>query len=327
MLAAACLMAWTVPTVAQTNEKLPKGWKEGFVNSSDNVKIHYVEAGEVRTTGNIALGTGSGAGLSVGAGGSATKIRQGVSVFFVPGWTMPEWIWDKQIAYFSREYHVVAMDPRSQGESTQTNDGLFPAVRARDIAAVIDQLHLAPVVLVGWSMAVTEVAAYVEQFGTGALAGIVLVDGGVGGFEEGESEAISDFGMLQGVLENREQQADAFVRKICFQRPQPEEYLRRVIAASKEVPTNTAVALLVGYFAADYRKTLPKMDKPTLVIAAKSIDPSGLANMAADIPNSRIEVFDNVGHALFVDDPEKFNSVVGSFILHAVIQGKPLQEP
>ena len=49
---------------------------------------------------------------------------------------MPEWIWDKQIAYFSREYHVVAMDLRSQGESTQTDDGLFPAVRARDIAAV-----------------------------------------------------------------------------------------------------------------------------------------------------------------------------------------------
>ena len=159
------------------------------------------------------------------------------------------------------------------------------------------------------------------------LAGIVLVDGGVGEFEEGESEAISDFGMLQGVLQTANSKRTRSSARFASNARSPKTYLRRVIAASKEVPTNTAVALLVGYFAADYRKTLPKMDKPTLVIAAKSIDPSGLANMAADIPNSRIEVFDNVGHALFVDDPEKFNSVVGSFILHAVIQGKPLQEP
>ena len=33
-----------------------------------------------------------------------------------------------------------------------------------------EQLHLAPVVLVGWSMEVPEIAAYVEQFGTSALA-------------------------------------------------------------------------------------------------------------------------------------------------------------
>jgi non-heme chloroperoxidase len=312
------------PTPARATG-LQSGWSQGFVSASDGVKIHYVEAGEVRTSGAIALGPGSGPGSSVGGGGSTAKIRQSVTILFVPGWTMPAWIWEKQIAYFSREYHVVAIDPRSQGESTQTNSGLFPAQMASDIAAVIEQRHLAPVVLVGWSMAVAEVAAFVEQYGTGSLAGIVLVDGGVGGFE-GEQEAESDFGMLQGVLENRDAQADAFVRKILFQRPQPEEYLQRVIAESKKVPTSAAVALLVGYFAADYRKTLPKMDKPTLVIAAKSIDPEGLANMSADIPNVEFEVMDGVGHAAFVDDPEKFNSLVGAFVLHHVVEGRPMKE-
>jgi non-heme chloroperoxidase len=131
---------------------------------------------------------------------------------------------------------------------------------------------------------------------------------------------------LKGVLENRDDQTDAFVRKICFQRPQPEDYLKRVIDASKAVPTNTAVALLVGYFAADYRDVLPKMDKPTLIIAAKSPYQAQVVNAAADIPNSRVEIMDNVGHALFVDDPDKFNSLLAGFILHGVIQGKPLQE-
>lgn len=44
----------------------------------------------------------------------------------------------------------------------------------------MDVLGLAPIVLVGWSMAVNEVAAYVDQFGTDTLAGLVLVDGGAG---------------------------------------------------------------------------------------------------------------------------------------------------
>jgi non-heme chloroperoxidase len=309
----------------RARDKLPEGWKSGFVNASDNVRIHYVEAGEARTTGSFSVGPGSGSGLSVGGGGSVTKVQQRVSILFVPGWTMPGWIWEKQIVRFSRDYHVVAMDPRAQGESTQTASGLYPAARARDIMAVIDQLHLAPVVLVGWSMATGEVAAYVKQYGTGSLAGIVLVDGTVGGFDKDGQDAISDFGMLKGILENRDAQTDAFIRKICFQRPQPEDYLKRLIDASKAVPTNTAVALLVGYFAADYRDTLPKMDKPTLIIGAKSSFPAALAEMAADIPNSRVEIMDNVGHALFVDDPDKFNSLLGNFILHGVIEGKPLQ--
>jgi non-heme chloroperoxidase len=321
----ACLSVCVIPGRASTEQKPPNGWRSGFVNASDNVKIHYVEAGEGRTTGNVSVGPGSGPGLSIGGGGTVTKAQQKISILFVPGWTMPGWIWEKQISRFSRDYHVVAMDPRSQGESTQTGSGLFPAARARDIASVIDQLHLAPVLLVGWSMAVGEVAAYVKQYGTGALAGIVLVDGTVGGFDKDGQDAISDFGMLKGILENRDAQTDAFIRKICFQRPQPEDYLKRLIDASKAVPTNTAVSLLVGYFAADYRDTLQKMDKPTLIIGAKSSFPAALAEMAGDIPNSRLEIMDNVGHALFVDDPDKFNSLLGGFILHGVIEGKPLQ--
>ena len=173
------------------------------------------------------------------------------SILFVPGWTMPGWIWQKQIDYFSRDYRVVAMDPRSQGESSQTSDGLYPAARARDIKAVVDQLHLAPVVIVSWSMAVVETLAYVDQFGTGDFAGLVLVDNDAGG--RGPSDADQDFGMLKGILEDRQNSADGFIRKLNFHKPQPEDYLQKLIQASLRVPTNTAVALLVGYFVSDYR--------------------------------------------------------------------------
>ena len=88
------------------------------------------------------------------------------TVLFVPGWTMPAEIWARQLTDLQTMYRVVAMDPRAQGQSSAAADGLYPAGRARDIKAVVDQLELAPVVVVGWSMAVNEVAAYVDQFGT-----------------------------------------------------------------------------------------------------------------------------------------------------------------
>src|SRR5277367_3748319 len=119
--AMACVFVCAIPARSRAQEKPPNGSKSGFVNASDSVKIHYIEAGEVRTTGGLSVGPGSGPGLSVGGGGSVTKAQQKVSILFVPGWTMPGWIWEKQIVRFSREYRVVAMDPRSQGESTQTS--------------------------------------------------------------------------------------------------------------------------------------------------------------------------------------------------------------
>src|ERR1700734_4163922 len=235
------------------------------------------------------------------------------AILFVPGWTMPAWIWQSQIDYFARDYRVVAMDPRSQGQSSQTSDGLYPAVMARDIKAVVDQLHLAPVVIVAWSMAVVETMAYIDQFGTGDFAGLVLVDNDAGGRAPGDADR--DFGLLKGILEDRQNAANNFVRKLDFKKPQAEEYLQRVIQASLRVPTNTAVALLVGYFAADYRSVLPKIDKPSIVCAAKTPYMGTILEMQKQIHGSQLEVFDGAGHALFVDDADHFNTLLEEFLL------------
>jgi non-heme chloroperoxidase len=276
------------PFLAMGQDKSALMNKGGFVTATDAVKIHYVEAGRANS-------------------------GRAPSILFVPGWTMPAWIWGKQIDYFSPKYHVVAMDPRCQGESSETPDGLYPAQMARDIKTVIDQLHLGPAVIVGWSMAVVETLSYIDQFGTGDVAGLILVDEIAGGFGPGEAE--QDFGLLKGILESRGSTSEFFVRKIQFHKPQPEEYIQRVIQASLSVPTNSAVALLAGRYAADYRAALPKIDKPTLVCAArKSPYFDRVAGMQKQIPQSKLEIFDGAGHALFVDNAEQFNATVDGFL-------------
>jgi len=300
-------------SIANAVDKKPAAIKSGFITTSDGIKIHYLEAGKPVVAPAAEVGNPLPKGTKPTKGNIAVfSATQPPSILFVPGWTMPAWIWQAQIDYFSREYRVVAMDPRSQGESTQTSDGLYPAVRARDIKSVVDQLHLAPVVIVSWSMAVVETMAYVDQFGTKDFAGLVLVDNDAGG--RATRDADQDFGLLKSVLEDRQNATNGFVRNLNFKKPHPEDYIQKVIQASARVPTNTAVALLVGLFTADYRAVLPKIDKPVLICVATSPYMNTITGMQAKIPGSQVEIFDGDGHALFVDDPGKFNSVLQDFL-------------
>jgi len=235
------------------------------------------------------------------------------AVLFVPGWTMSAEVWERQIAYLQPMYRVVAMDPRAQGESSPATDGLYPAARARDIKAVVDQLGLAPLVLVGWSIAVNEVAAYVDQFGTETLSGLVLVDGGAG----------QDFDQLfmprqlrtfvEWLATDRRDAADAFVRGL-FARPQPEEYVRRLVDIALRTPANSAFTLGTASVLTDNRPALAKIDRPTLIVAAAGPLLDAFRDMQRRIRGARLVVFGDVGHALFVDAADQFNRLVEEFL-------------
>ena len=284
------------------------------MTSWDGAKIHYIEAGRSKTpVGNAEVGNPLPPSVTITKGNiSVTGPHQLPSILFVPGWTMPGWIWENQISHFSLDYRVVAMDPRSQGDSSKPGEGDYPASHARDIKAVIDQLHLAPVVLVGWSMAVTEIASYVDQFGTNGISGIVFVDGAPG--LEITTETFKGYvQFLNGVETNRQKWTSDFVRSM-YRKPQAEEYLQRVIKASLATPADSAVAMGLAGITTDNRAALGKIDKPTVIAwATKGMLPI-FQDMQKRIPGAKLEMFDDAGHALFVDDADKFNILLEEFI-------------
>ncbi|HEV1996349.1 MAG TPA: alpha/beta hydrolase [Candidatus Acidoferrum sp.] len=282
-LAAAALTLLT-PKAGAQGEK-PSATKSGFVTSADGARIHYIDAGK------------------------------GPAILFVPGWTMPGWIWEKQITQFAMTHRVVAMDPRAQGESSQTAEGLYPAARARDIKAVTEQLKLAPVVLVGWSMGAIELAAYVDQYGTDTLAGLVFVDGWAGrDFDPNTLPTM--FQWVPGFQKGRRQWTEDFLHSsYMFKKPQPEGYLERLREAMLKTPTNSAMAIWLGYITSDFRPALARIDKPTLIIAAEGgLCGSACEDMHKRIRGSQLQVIENVGHALFVEEPERFNSLLEDFV-------------
>ncbi|OQS13329.1 hypothetical protein B0T44_19715 [Nocardia donostiensis] len=73
-------------------------------------------------------------------------------------------------------------------------------------------------------------------------------------------------------------------------------------------------AVMADHTRADWRDLLPTLDLPALVLVArkdKVFDWHG-----PHVPGARTASFDNSSHALFLDEPEKFDQVVGAFVIH-----------
>ncbi|MBV8483441.1 MAG: alpha/beta fold hydrolase, partial [Verrucomicrobia bacterium] len=160
---------------------------------------------------------------------------------------MPGWIWQKQIDKLSERYRVIAVDPRSQGESDKPTYGHLPQTRARDYKELVDQLGLKQPVLVGWSMGCGELLSYVEQFGEDGIAGLVLVDGLIPAKKNHKIVSVLADWTTQ-LQQDRRKEADVFVRSM-YKKPQPEEYIQAVKGATMEVPTDTAVTLITNMVA------------------------------------------------------------------------------
>ncbi|MSP04765.1 MAG: alpha/beta hydrolase [Acetobacteraceae bacterium] len=256
-----------------------------YFTASDGTRLHYLYAGPA----------------------------SGRMLVLIPGWTMPAWIFTPQIAELSRQYRVIAFDPRAQGESEVARGGYTHMRRAQDIAELLGQLGPGPMVLVAWSLAVLETLAYVKAHGEGRVDGLILVDNSVG--EEPPPPAPLP---LSGPKPPHEAAMRAFVHGM-FRRPQSPAYLDRLTRATLRVPEPASRALLAYSVPRSYwREAIYGVTKPILyVVRPKFAAQAG--NLTRNHPNAESVVLSNdVGHALFVDDPAGFNALVSDFLARKI---------
>jgi pimeloyl-ACP methyl ester carboxylesterase len=98
-------------------------------------------------------------------------------VVLVHGYTAPASSWAlTSDALIDAGYRVVTFDRRSTGDSESPMFGQRMARHGRDIGELLDHLTLDDVTLVGASMGGNAIWAYVDQFGSGRLRGVVIVD-------------------------------------------------------------------------------------------------------------------------------------------------------
>jgi microsomal epoxide hydrolase len=263
-----------------------------YFTTSDGVNLHYIEA--------------------VPAQGGGTEHV----LVLVPGWTMPAWIFAPQIAYFARYCRVIAFDPRGQGDSEVPAFGYTAERRGQDIAELIETIHAPKVVLLGWSLGVLDSLAYVAAHGSERLSALVLIDNSVGENPPPRPEPVPRPGRHHRTIPYPTMMR-AFVRGM-FRTPQPPDYLDRLTQTCLITPEPAARALL------DYR--VPRTVWRNAVYAAGvpilyCVRPhlAGQAeNLARNDPQAESVIFADAGHALFVDDAQRFNAVLANFLRQRV---------
>jgi non-heme chloroperoxidase len=238
-------------------------------------------------------------------------------ILFVPGYLMPGDIFEFQLRHFAKSRRVAAIDPRSQGKSARISHGHYAARRARDIKAVAEDLGWKNFVLAGWSLAVSEVLSFHEQFGSEKLQALILIDGDLS-YEVADEEALREIQFLKfaagATQRNRAETLRAFVRGM-YHLPPPAEHLERVTASVLATSEDTSLALLVHRLGFTVGDGLEKIRVPTLVILAEqNRNKERVLRDASRIPKANIRVFKDAGHALFVDRPDEFNELLERFL-------------
>ncbi|MBI3370155.1 MAG: alpha/beta hydrolase [Betaproteobacteria bacterium] len=252
-----------------------------WFTTSDQVRLHVLEAG----------------------------LRDGDSpvVAFVPGWSMPASIFRPQLAALGERYAVAALDPRGQGLSDVPAGGYAIGRRAQDIAEFVARYRR--VVLVAWSLGALEALEYVHEHGADALHALVLVDSSVG--EDPPPPSGSDF--VAELERDRPAALQGFVRGM-FRSPRPEAELRALRDQAMRMPLSASISLFPSSVPRKHWRQIARAVPVPLVYAVTPPLAAQAENLRRARPATRIAVFADAGHALFVDDPERFNRLLESLL-------------
>lgn len=253
--------------------------------TSDGVALHYVEQG------------------------------RGPAVVLVPGWTMPAEVWEPQLRGLGESHRVIALDPRAQGRSEAPRSGHDPERRARDLRELLDAAAACDAILVGWSLGAADVLSYAEQFGDEGIRGIVIVDAPI--TQENTARRIEGFARVLAQFQNdRAAYARGFVRNMFAREPDP-AYAQTLVRAVERVPADAAVALVMNTMTRDWRAALRAYRGPLLFAITTPLAAQAEV-LLREAPQAQVEVFDRSGHALFADEPERFNALLAAFTAAAM---------
>lgn len=245
----------------------------------------------------------------------------GQPIVFLHGATAGLRYFEPQLTGLSPDYRAIAFDFRGHGRSQKTQLGHTMAQYARDLRAVLEELDLDDVVIVGWSMGASVSWEYVDRFGTGWVQGLVDVDMEPSpmrreGYDHGSydrADLAAAYAAVQsdpiGLVERRHPN--------LLSAPPSRALENLLIDEGTRTPPSVQAAMLVELPEVDHRDVLRAIDIPMLVCAGMDETWRSVAAVEAVadlVPDARVERFEESGHCPTVEEPERFNRVLADFV-------------
>ena len=250
---------------------------------------------------------------------------QGRPIVFVPGFTCTADFFAHQLAGLGDHYQVIAYDPRGHGGSDKPITGNNFTTRGADLDALLRELALDRPILVGWSFGAYDVLAYVRDFGTDAIGGVVVCDETPkcpadpnDPADWGEAPLTPD-GMpvfLRMVIDDRLGFWTWYAKyMIGLPEETPDNHpdVVRIVELGMQTPEHVAVATIADGVATDLSgaATAAAAAVPTMLMARQDWAEDAQRWATANMPQASFATMDL--HMGFVTDPDSFNATIREF--------------
>ncbi|KAI0019923.1 alpha/beta-hydrolase [Xylariomycetidae sp. FL0641] len=253
------------------------------------------------------------------------------NLLFVPGWAQTAAQFQKQVDYFQTNFRITTYDHRGHGDSDKPDFGYRVTRLAADLHALMVQLDLREVTVVGHSMGCSVIWAFWDLFTHERISKLVLVDQApvmtanpawtpeeamnlAAIFPPAQAyELANAFSGPEGKASFTQLARGFFTADISS------EDFEWTLEQNGKMSLSKAGALLIDHASMDWRDVIPRISVPTLVVAPEGsiFSTQGMHWIAKQIPEARLVSFkkeDGGSHFVLWENPLGFNRVVEEFL-------------
>ena len=252
---------------------------------------------------------------------------QGDPIVLIHGWPLAGASWEYQLAELPLHgKRVIAYDRRGFGYSSQPWDGYDYDTLAADLKAVLDELDLQNVTLVGFSMGGGEVARYMSRYQGARVKNIIFVSAVTPYLLKTDDNPHGvDKSTFDDIIENLGKDRPGFLSSFgkkfygvgLVSKPVSQAALDWSQSMALLASPRATTACVKAWSETDFRGDLATIQVPALFIHGSSDQTVPLENSAEQavklVPNAKLVVYDGEPHGLNVTAKDRLNRDILTF--------------
>lgn len=245
-------------------------------------------------------------------------------MILIPGFASGAWSWAWQIEAFAEKLQVVTFDPQGIARSAlPEGETVSISAIADDIAALLDTVEIERAHILGISFGGFVAQDFALRF-PHRVKRLILASTSFGGPNHvaPSMPVLAAFASTDGLnTAERIRKYLTVAFSPAFVRSNAEEVGRFCRFREENfVPREIYMQQLQAALSFDLEDQVPQIRSETLVITGDSdvvVPTQNSRNLAAAIPNARLEIISGSGHMAFVEKAAEFNQIVIDFLNEA----------
>lgn len=247
---------------------------------------------------------------------------EGKPVLFVPGLAATLDTWNYQVHDLHDRFRCICVDLRGHGDSDKPFSDYTYNEMCGDLQALLIALDLNDVALVGWSAGAGVGLNYVTGFNNdGRVTQLAMVGPATPKFLSTQTEPFGvDAETAEGTLEAMRASLPEVMSAFAvanFHRSNMEATANWFLSLWLKTPAYVACRYFKTLMHEDLRDRLGQVKLPTLICHGRhdQVCHSGWSEyMVSRIPNCSLVWFEESGHALMVEEPERLSQELANFL-------------